>query len=335
VAGLGVALVVVGGTCARAGQVPGSPVIGATGPVRIAEDGATGGGSCSGVLARGGPGDVPGSGSSAQASAEPTLEPTELPRDFVAVVARRCVLGTVTVPGDGEWQARNDQETTGGLTTLTAALRQPALSDTTGKLVCPLIGMVPIDLTLTDAHGTTIRPAVPHDACGQPLPDVLSMINNLPWRTVAQTRLGRIRSQLEIETGCPSSFKPIDAVAGGAAPGRDQLFNTRPAAMTVCRYRLDATQTVTLDGSPPLAIGVLDTAGELGGARLGALLTAIEAAPAATGVCAAGQSPFALLRSKDGAGPWIAVELTGCHRAADGLGRLRQLDAAAVAPVAA
>src|SRR5689334_3554495 len=38
-----------------------------------------------------------------------------LPADAVLTLATRCIFGTERVPGDGEWQTREDQQATTGL----------------------------------------------------------------------------------------------------------------------------------------------------------------------------------------------------------------------------
>jgi hypothetical protein len=262
-----------------------------------------------------------------------------LPPTFTPVAIRRCVLSTVLVPGDGEWQVRQEQEATEGLDALVLALRRPAAKRAT-NLPCPLIAVLPPDLTLIDANGGTTRPLVPSDACGLPYPEVAQALAALSWRTLSETRIGRLRGQLELDTGCPGSYKPTLAIAAADGHGRSAapgpMFGaTPPGSVTVCRYRLDPTDTMEMVGSKPLAVGVLDTAATLTGSSLTRVVSALDGAPAPA-ACDAPQAAFALLlRQPKFTGPSVMVELAGCHRAADDDNQLRQLDAATVALIAA
>jgi hypothetical protein len=260
--------------------------------------------------------------------------PQPLPAGFVPVSASRCTFSFVTVPGDGEWQMRDEQRADGGLEALLAALRQP--SEANAKVNCAAIGMMPVVITLTDAHGRKVVPTLPHEACGMPLPSVVRAIQQLPWRSVSKTKVSRTRSQLEIDSGCYGQYKPMIAIeaaehstrspnAAPFDPGRP------PTALEVCRYRLDPTETIS--GSDPSAafqMGVLSSAATLSGAALNRFVTAVHAAPPVTTPCGRTQAPFAVLSAKDGLGQYLMVELGGCYRVEDG-GTLRQLDAATVA----
>jgi hypothetical protein len=283
--------------------------------------------------ARDAPG-IAGSPSCSFAVGRPTPTPgaakQPLPDDFVPVTARRCVLTTVAVPGDGEWQVRDEQEATSGLDRLLRVLRRP--SAPRGDGACPAIGVVPVDLTLVDAGGRTLDPSLPQDACGLPVAGAVEAVEALPWKSVKQTRVGRVRSQLELDSGCSGRYKPVvDLAATSGRRSTGPAFGgPTPSALTVCRYRLDPADPVSLDNGPPLATGVLDSAGTLTGASLANLVAAIAAAPAATGRCDQPQQPFAVLFPPGGAGPFLAVELGGCHRLLDGADQLRQLDAATV-----
>jgi hypothetical protein len=196
---------------------------------------------------------------------------------------------------------------------------------------------VPIELTLVDPAGKTVEPSVPTDACGLPSSAVMRALEALSWTIVKQEKVGRLRSQLELDTGCPGQYKPVVALiwsdGGGQAPASlGPLFDgAPPAAMTVCRYKLDTSETIRLTGGTAIAIGALESAGKLTGSNLTRFLTALDGARPVTAVCKQGQSPFAVLMPDGGRGGSITVELDGCARAADTEGRLRQLDAATVA----
>lgn len=258
---------------------------------------------------------------------------TPLPTDFVPVAASRCTMGIVSVPGDGEWQVRDEQRADGGLDELTRALRQP--SESAGPhTVCTAMAVPPIVITLTDSHGTAITPAVPQTACRSPLPTVVKAIEALPWKTATQTRLRRIRSQLEIDSGCPGAYKPVidmvAAEAGRRSPSTGTAFPTAPASLRICRYTLDPTSTVTA-ARRTFHGGSLATAATIEGSALRDLLAALTAAPPVTGTCDKPQSPFAVVFPADRSGPWVTIELDGCGRMLDAQDNLRQLDSTALA----
>lgn len=300
-------------------------------------DALSGGGAADAVTDPGGlgvsctdPGFAPGPGPSASGPG-----PQSLSTDFVPVSASRCVLRLATVPGDGEWQMRDEQQADGGLDALVAALRQP--SEDNSKTACPAIGMVPVVITLIDAHGRKVIPALPHQTCGMPLPSVEQAIRELPWRSVSQTKIRQTRSQLEIDSGCSGKYKPVIAIeaAEGSSRSPDAApfdLSKPPTALEVCRYRLDPADTMSgFSPSVVFQIGVLSGAATLSRAALSRFVMAVHAAPPVTTRCDQPQAPFAVVFVKDGSGPYLMVELGGCYRADDGNGTLRQLEAATVA----
>jgi hypothetical protein len=266
----------------------------------------------------------------------PAPSPQPLPADFAPVSASRCILKMVTVPGDGEWQVHEEQEASSQLDVLVRALRQPS-EPGNATVSCSAVGMAPVVITLTDGHGTTISPAIPHDACNFPLQTVLHTIQTLPWKTVRDTRVHQTRSQLEIDSGCPGGYKPMIAIEAAAGTRRSadpgpSFPGTPPTSLAVCRYTLDASSTMSgLDGSGTFTMGTLATTARLTGSNLNRLLAAMDAAGAVTGSCDMPQVPFAVLSTQDGSGPWVMVELGGCNRGLDGDGHLRQLNAATIA----
>jgi hypothetical protein len=247
------------------------------------------------------------------------------------VSAHRCVLGTVVEPNDGEWQVRDEQEATGGFDGLVAALRQPSATRTDDA--CPLIAVAPVELTLTDAHRRTLSPAVPQDACGLPQASVQEAADALSWKLVKQTKVRRLRGQLELDSGCPGRYKPMMALQAATGAGKTgssgHLFGgMAPASLTVCRYRLDPADTISIaGGSESYANGVLDTATTLTDSRASGLATALGEAPAATAHCARPQAPFAVGFPAAHPASAVVIELGGCYRAVDSDGHLRQLDA--------
>jgi hypothetical protein len=266
-------------------------------------------------------------------SSGPTPQP--LPTDFVPVSADRCEFDLVTVPGDGEWQVRDEQRADSGLDALVAALRQP--SEENAEVSCAAVGTVPVVITLTDAHGRKVVPVLPHQACGMPLRSVAQAIQELPWRSVSRKKVHRTRSQLEIDSGCSGRYKPMIAIEAGEGSTRSANAapfdpSRPPTALEVCRYRL--TRTETISGSNPsvaFEMGVLSSAATLSGGDLNRFVKLVHAAPPVTARCEQPQAPFAVVSAKDGTGPYLMAELSGCYRADDGNGALRQLDADTVA----
>ena len=276
------------------------------------------------------PGFAPGPRPSAS---EPTPQP--LPTAFVPASASRCEFSLAIVPGDGEWQTRDEQQARSGLDALVAALRQPSENNSTAN--CPAMGVVPVVITLTDTHGRKVVPAIPHETCGAPLPSVVQAIRQLPWRSVSHTKIRRTRSQLEVDSGCSGQYKPMIAIEAAEGSTRSSIAarpdqGKPPAALKVCRYRLDPTNTIS--GSDPSAsfkMGVLSSAATLRGAIGDRFVTSVNTAPPVTTRCEQPQAPFAVVSAVDGGGPYLTVELSGCYRADDGNGALRQLDPDTVA----
>jgi hypothetical protein len=107
-----------------------------------------------------------------------------LPSSFVPVSAERCVSGATTVPGKGLWTTATLQRTTGDLSSLVSALRQPTAARQPGTM-CPAIAVVPPQLALVDASGQTLIPKIPDGDCGQPSDQVMSALNSLRWQAVS------------------------------------------------------------------------------------------------------------------------------------------------------
>jgi hypothetical protein len=277
-------------------------------------------------------------GASAAASARP--RPQALPEQFTAVEVRRCVERTEVEPGDGEWLLREEQVATSGLGPLLRALRQP--SSPVGD-ICTAEGHTPIELTLVDAAGATVVPAVPYGGCGAPQPAVVQAIAALPWKTVTSTKVAHTRSQLELDSGCPGAYKPVVAIAAvePPAPGATPvpMFGRNPASnLVVCRYTADPADLIGMSSGPPLQVGHLASASGLTDDALARLSAALGGAPPARAGCDAAQAPFALVQTKpnvvptnDAPGFDLAIELGGCDRALTVDGRLLQLDAVTVA----
>jgi hypothetical protein len=248
-----------------------------------------------------------------------------LPADAVLVGATRCIERTERVPGDGEWSVMDHQEITAGLDELTAALRLPSPAGT--QELCA--ESAPVVITVTDSTGHSFAPAVPHE-CMNPLPEVVSTITSLAWTSTATTPIARVRTELEVTTGCDESWKPvIGFLATGGQAEPPSTVDVTPRPMMVCRYEISPEWTVPL-GDQVLHAGRLTGGSTLDSAAAGELLAAVAAAPPADQSCRPAEVPFAMVTPAKDHGPRIAIELTGCYRAAVGFEPLRQLDAALV-----
>jgi hypothetical protein len=264
----------------------------------------------------------------------PTVTQTPLPTGFVPVTATRCLVSFETVPGDGEWMTKIEQRAEGDLSALAAELRRPDAVDPPNA-ICAAIGYLPTIITLIDASGATTVPSIPHGVCGAPMPSVLKAIEELPWQTERETPVRRVRSELEVSSGCSGAYKPVIALTaaetGGPAPVIGPVFPEAPSALQVCRYEPSKDDVVELKGVR-YGVGRLTSAATLDGAAMTAFLQALATAPAAR-PCTDPPAAFAEVHPAQEQGRSIAVELSGCYRFMDPLGGLRQLDAAAVAPL--
>jgi hypothetical protein len=111
---------------------------------------------------------------------------------FVPVSASRCTFTlAIDEPSDkvkaspagrrGGWEWQAVQRSRGPFDALVKALRTPAPA-TPGK-VCPDVLHAPTVLTLTDAAGDTVVPAIPATSCDLPDPAVQQAIDGLSWTT--------------------------------------------------------------------------------------------------------------------------------------------------------
>lgn len=267
-------------------------------------------------------------------TAAPTPDLVPLPSDSVLVSATRCIFLPTVVPGDGEWLIRSDQRVDSSLAALAAALRLPSQA-TPANVACSLIGYIPIVITVTDTKGRQIRPLLPHEVCGGPLPAAVNAIAALPWQTVATHEVRQTRSQFSVDTGCSDEYKPVVALQGSVGSGTRQRlpFATDITSLQVCRYALDP------DPNNAIQLGANGSRGVAHGGRLVGVstmdaadarvfLAAVAAAPTAR-PCTQPEAPFANVGTPGVNPALLTVELGGCDRVLIG-SDLRQLDAATV-----
>lgn len=232
-----------------------------------------------------------------------------LPVGFHAVAAVRCETVVRTVAGDGEWQFADALRADSGLAALLAALGQPSETPPTGMYACTAIGVLVPDFGLVDATGRVIRPRLPQTACGQPLPQVLTAVNNLPWRTETEQRVSQTQNQQEIDSGCYPQYKDVFEIPQPASPlpwskVRPPVSNGPAMA---CLYAVAHTSNALTDGDDFVRGTALDSAQQ---SSVGRALSLVGDSPAPT--CSATATRFVVLFVPSAAG--VAVELDGCKR---------------------
>ena len=114
-----------------------------------------------------------------------------LPATFVPVSVERCVNGATTVPGKGLWTSATLQRSTGDLSRLVNALRQPTVTRKPGT-ICPALAMIPPQVVLVDAAGEKLVPRLPLGECGLTASAVLSALDALSWQPVSVRLIARV-----------------------------------------------------------------------------------------------------------------------------------------------
>jgi len=114
-----------------------------------------------------------------------------LPVSFVPVSVERCVNSAQTIPGKGLWTTATLQRSTGNLTGLINALRQPAVTRRPGT-VCPALAVIPPQVVLISATGQKLIPRLPTDGCGITDSQVLVALDALRWQPVSVRLIAQI-----------------------------------------------------------------------------------------------------------------------------------------------
>jgi len=107
-----------------------------------------------------------------------------LPVSFVPVSVERCVNSAQTIPGKGLWTTATLQRSTGDLTGLINALRQPAVTHRPGTM-CPALAVIPPQVVLISASGQKLIPRLPTNGCGITDSQVLMALDALRWQPVS------------------------------------------------------------------------------------------------------------------------------------------------------
>src|ERR1700744_6515879 len=104
-----------------------------------------------------------------------------LPVSFVPVSVERCVNSAQTIPGKGLWTTATLQRSTGDLTGLINALRQPSATRRPGTM-CPALAVIPPQVVLISATGQKLIPRLPTNGCGITDSQVLMALDALRWK---------------------------------------------------------------------------------------------------------------------------------------------------------
>lgn len=130
-----------------------------------------------------------------------------LPASFVPVSVERCANGATTVPGKGLWTTATLERSTGNLSQLVSALRQPSATRKPGT-VCPALAIIPQPVMLVDAAGEKLIPTLPRGECGLTSPAVLSALDALSWQPVSVRLIAQVSGGADSGTTVTSGATP-------------------------------------------------------------------------------------------------------------------------------
>lgn len=239
-----------------------------------------------------------------------------IPTDFETVAVVRCRDETRLIPGEGSWTVRITERADILAPELVDMLRRPS-DPAPANGMCTAIGYVVPYVLLVNAEGKALLPALPTEPCGKPRDEVTNFFDTLPYRTVTETRVRLVESQLSVDTGCDGNWKDVIAIESPTPGPVTPTPPAPPSDIHVCVY------TVAGD------TGQLDSGFWLTEREASALRTALDAAGPAV-PCDKPHTRFAVLRSSSSGG-MPAVELDGCFRFQREGNTLGQLDENAVA----
>lgn len=135
----------------------------------------------------------------------PASAPTAaLPLSFVPVSVERCVNGSQTVAGKGQWVTATLQRADAGLAGLVNALRRPAGTRQPGTM-CPEALILPPQIVLISETGQKLIPRLPVTGCGLTESQVLVALNALRWQPVSVRLIARIPATGTAATPPPAS----------------------------------------------------------------------------------------------------------------------------------
>lgn len=139
-----------------------------------------------------------------------------LPVSFVPVSVERCVNGAQMISGKGLWTTATLQRSTGDLTGLINALRQPPAAHRPGT-VCPAVAVIPPQVVLISASGQKLFPRLPDSGCGLTSSQVLTALGALRWQTVSVRLIAKVSGATEPTVSGTAPHSP--QALGAAQPG--------------------------------------------------------------------------------------------------------------------
>ena len=233
----------------------------------------------------------------------------ELPRlndGFTPVAVVVCGFGMVEQRAGGEDFVASERRSE-SVAALVAALRLP--DEPRAKGPCPAIGLQTPWLALLDAQGRWVRPGVPMSACGQPRPEVLAAVRDLPLAAAPGRRADEADSAEATAAGCEQHWAEMVSVQagfGGSAAPPSGYAPAPSARMRLCVYDVPPAERGT--GKPR---GTFVRGGPMAPRRWAAVRDQLPQGVAAR-PCREHAGTFALLFEGD-QNP-IYVELDGCRR---------------------
>lgn len=231
----------------------------------------------------------------------------ELPRlddGFTPVAVVVCGLGSLELRAGGSVVSERRSESVAALVT---ALRLPDQPPAKGP--CPAIGLQTPWLALLDAQGRWVRPGVPLSSCGQPRPEVLAAVRDLPLTTVTAPKVTGTASAAAAAAGCRENWAEMVSVQagfGGSAAPPSGYAPTPSTPMRLCVYDVPPAEQGT--GKPT---GTFVRGGPMAPRRWAAVRDELPQGVAAR-PCGEHAGKFALLFA--GEREPIYVELDGCRR---------------------
>lgn len=240
--------------------------------------------------------------------AQPAM--VQLPADFHAVAAVRCVTQDRTVPGDGKWQFSDAQRTDSGLDALLTALKLPSTTAPPGsQIACAAVGIALPPFALVSVSGAIVDPVLPHDICGMPLHQVLDAINALPWRTETEQKVTQIETQAELDTNCAPAYKDQFElpVLHSPTPWSEVRAPFTPGPITACLYTV-------LPGTGSISETTFERGLKLDSSQESAVTQALASMDGKTPAPACTTAATRFVEFSGGELNGAMLEFDGCHR---------------------
>ncbi len=235
-----------------------------------------------------------------------------LPRlgtDFAVASAVHCQLEPKQRADGGEDLVLTEGRAT-DVTALLAALRLP--EDRTTIEACTLEMPWEPNLLLFDAQGRWIRPGLPMDTCGKPLPEIPAAVRGLRLTTVSETVVREILSAGAAASGCGQQWSDVVAAESRnpsslPRPGKVPIPSSA-AQLRLCVYRVSAEQQGT-----PQPAGTFEHGLIMPQQRTAAIERTLTVLPPAK-TCSGAADRFAVLQNPAITGNEIYIELDHCRR---------------------